>query len=55
MPYDGTCSSCGTSLVAQGSVLFACPDCGESEIGRCPQCRNQSVGYKCRACGFEGP
>lgn len=55
MPHDGTCSSCGTSLVAQGSVLFDCPDCADAKIGRCPQCRDQAVDYQCGACGFVGP
>ncbi|TET89120.1 MAG: DUF1610 domain-containing protein [Methanomassiliicoccales archaeon] len=49
------CSSCGAILFGEGNVLFKCPSCGESVIGRCAKCRNQSVPYSCKACGFEGP
>ena len=33
----------------------ACPSCGEGHIGRCAQCRDQSVHYRCDSCGFMGP
>jgi predicted RNA-binding Zn-ribbon protein involved in translation (DUF1610 family) len=49
-----TCVSCGRSLRAKGAVEFPCPDCGEL-IGRCQQCRDQSVTYRCPHCGFSGP
>ncbi len=49
-----TCISCGRSLRAKGSVEFACPDCGEP-LGRCQQCRDQSVTYRCPQCRFLGP
>ncbi len=49
-----TCLSCGRSLRAKGSVEFPCPDCGEP-LGRCQQCRDQSVSYRCPRCGFQGP
>lgn len=55
MPFDGSCSSCGRRLVMRGATLFLCPDCGDADIGRCPECRDQSVRYKCRGCGFTGP
>ena len=32
-----------------------CPKCGEYEIGRCDQCRDQGVAYECKKCGFMGP
>ncbi|MEE9223315.1 MAG: zinc finger domain-containing protein [Thermoplasmata archaeon] len=49
------CSSCGAILFGEGNVVFKCPKCHESEIGRCSNCRDQSVTYVCKACGFEGP
>ncbi len=49
------CSSCGISLTTRGSVTFVCPSCGKGIIGRCRQCRDQSVPYICRVCGFQGP
>ncbi|HTT34530.1 MAG TPA: zinc finger domain-containing protein [Thermoplasmata archaeon] len=52
---DVNCSSCGLALSARGATHFPCPDCGATTIGRCPRCRDQSVLYKCRQCGFEGP
>ena len=36
-------------------VTFKCPKCGEYEIGRCDQCRDQGVSYECKKCGFIGP
>lgn len=49
------CSSCGTRLLGKATTAFACPACGEGVIGRCAQCRDQSVHYKCDSCGFTGP
>jgi len=50
-----SCSSCGVRLVDRGSTTFNCPQCGETVIGRCKQCRDQSVVYKCGKCGYSGP
>lgn len=49
------CSSCGTRLLGKSTTAFACPSCGESHIGRCAQCRDQGVHYRCDGCGFTGP
>ena len=49
------CTSCGRAVPAPGATQFLCPSCGEVEIGRCSRCRDQSVGFKCPKCGFEGP
>lgn len=49
------CSSCGVRLLERGYTTFSCPGCGESAIGRCEECRNQSVVYSCKECGFQGP
>ncbi|MFA5772815.1 MAG: zinc finger domain-containing protein [Thermoplasmata archaeon] len=49
------CNSCGNKLVYTGSTTFPCPSCGNTTIGRCPTCRDQSVVYKCKQCGFSGP
>ena len=35
--------------------MTKCPKCGEYEIGRCDQCRDQGVAYECKKCGFMGP
>jgi predicted RNA-binding Zn-ribbon protein involved in translation (DUF1610 family) len=50
-----SCSSCGVRLVESGSTTFSCPQCGEIVLGRCKQCRDQSVTYMCTKCGFSGP
>jgi len=50
-----SCSSCGVRLVDKGSATFGCPQCGETVLGRCKQCRDQSVMYTCTKCGFSGP
>ncbi|MBM4249659.1 MAG: DUF1610 domain-containing protein [Euryarchaeota archaeon] len=50
-----SCSSCGVRLVDRGSTTFACPQCAETVIGRCKQCRDQSVTFSCAKCGFVGP
>ncbi|MCA1814560.1 MAG: zinc finger domain-containing protein [Halobacteriales archaeon] len=50
-----TCSSCGVRLLGKGSATFACPSCGAGKLGRCAQCRDQSVTYTCAECGFQGP
>ncbi|MEE8182632.1 MAG: zinc finger domain-containing protein [Thermoplasmata archaeon] len=52
---DNRCSSCGVVMQRKGTAIFKCPACGEGTIGRCTQCRDQSVPYKCEVCGFEGP
>ncbi|HWG91464.1 MAG TPA: zinc finger domain-containing protein [Candidatus Thermoplasmatota archaeon] len=55
MKITDVCTSCGTRLLGKGATSFNCPACGEGSIGRCPQCRDQSVLYKCEPCGFVGP
>jgi len=50
-----SCSSCGVRLVDRGSTTFNCPQCNETVIGRCRQCRDQSVAFNCTRCGFTGP
>lgn len=50
-----SCTSCGERLVVKGSASFNCPQCGQVLVGRCKQCRDQSVPYKCTGCGFTGP
>lgn len=50
-----TCSSCGTRLLGKATTSFMCPACGEHALGRCAQCRDQSVKYRCDGCGFMGP
>ena len=49
------CSSCGIRLVDRGDSIFPCPNCAGAKVGRCRQCRDQSVGYRCPECGFMGP
>jgi len=48
------CVSCGKGLIEQGYTTFKCPECKEI-IGRCNNCREQSVRYTCMKCGFQGP
>lgn len=55
MQHIDTCTSCGIRLLERGSAEFPCPGCGETYLGRCPQCRDQGVGYECDDCGFAGP
>jgi predicted RNA-binding Zn-ribbon protein involved in translation (DUF1610 family) len=55
MAADKICSSCGKRLIGHGNTFFKCPKCGEYEIGRCDQCRDQGVPYECKKCGFIGP
>lgn len=55
MAADKICSSCGKRLVGKANTFFKCPRCGEYEIGRCDQCRDQGVSYECKKCGFIGP
>lgn len=55
MEKEKICSSCGVRLIGKGITFFPCPNCGASEIGRCPNCRDQSVQYFCPSCGFKGP
>ncbi|MCJ2532236.1 MAG: zinc finger domain-containing protein [Candidatus Thermoplasmatota archaeon] len=49
------CTTCGRPLTEQGSVIFRCPRCGDTTIGRCVRCRDQSVPYACKKCDFHGP
>jgi Zn-ribbon RNA-binding protein len=55
MDKEKICSSCGVRLIGGGISFFKCPNCGAAEIGRCRQCRDQSVTYVCPNCGFKGP
>jgi len=55
MENEKTCSSCGVRLIGKKSTFFLCPMCGKTEIGRCSNCRDQSVKYICAKCGFTGP
>ena len=50
-----TCASCGTRILGKAATSFMCPSCGEGHLGRCAQCRDQSVAYTCKDCGFTGP
>jgi len=52
---DVKCASCGRALRGAGATQFLCPNCGETAIGRCSRCRDQSVTYRCPKCAFEGP
>ena len=52
---DKICSSCGIRLTGKGNTFFKCPKCGNEEVGRCAQCRDQGVKYECGKCGFTGP
>ena len=52
---DKVCTSCGKRLVGTGITFFKWPTCGGEEIGRCSNCRDQSVMYECKKCGFVGP
>ncbi len=49
------CTSCGNAIPGPGATHFPCPSCGNATVGRCARCRDQSVMYRCPACGFEGP
>ena len=51
---DQVCNPCGARLTEKGYASFPCPSCG-LVVGRCAQCRDQSVKYHCNDCGFEGP
>jgi predicted RNA-binding Zn-ribbon protein involved in translation (DUF1610 family) len=55
MAEEYVCTSCGIRLVDKGTVVFKCPSCVKANIGRCTQCRDQSVAYVCPECGYEGP
>ncbi|MGD0056317.1 MAG: zinc finger domain-containing protein [Methanomassiliicoccales archaeon] len=55
MESEKVCNSCGIRLISKGITFFSCPMCGESQIGRCTNCRDQSVPYVCPKCGFGGP
>ncbi|MBI4393888.1 MAG: DUF1610 domain-containing protein [Euryarchaeota archaeon] len=55
MKVTETCSSCGVRLIGQATTSFLCPSCGDGKIGRCAQCRDQSVEFTCAHCGFVGP
>ena len=50
------CTSCGVDISAKKSfVRFNCPNCGESEIVRCFNCKSMSSKYECEKCKFVGP
>lgn len=49
------CSSCGVPLEGEAATSFDCPECGETQIGRCRTCRDQSAKYSCSDCGHTGP
>ncbi|HYT00645.1 MAG TPA: zinc finger domain-containing protein [Thermoplasmata archaeon] len=49
------CASCGAVLAGKGTTAFLCPSCGQTTIGRCARCRDQSVAYHCPNCSFVGP
>ncbi|MDI6855723.1 MAG: zinc finger domain-containing protein [Candidatus Thermoplasmatota archaeon] len=53
----GNCSSCGKPItgVVKGVASFKCPQCNNTIIARCFKCREQSVLYTCKECGFVGP
>jgi hypothetical protein len=55
MKDEVACSSCGIRLIGNKDTKFTCPDCGAVTMGRCEQCRDQSIVYKCPKCGFAGP
>jgi len=55
MEKTDVCTSCGIRLIETGDTSFPCPVCGKEVIGRCRMCRDQSVKYLCKNCGFEGP
>ena len=55
MKDEVACSSCGIRLIGNKDTSFTCPDCGAVKMGRCEQCRDQSIVYKCPKCGFAGP
>ncbi|RLF37123.1 MAG: RNA-binding protein [Thermoplasmata archaeon] len=48
------CVTCGRGLLEKGFTTFPCPIC-DNVIGRCSNCREQSVKYACPKCGFGGP
>jgi hypothetical protein len=46
----------GDKLVNDSAhVVFKCPNCGESEIGRSRKARELGKEYTCPKCGFVGP
>lgn len=50
------CTSCNVHIQAKGNfVKFMCPACNKQLIVRCKNCKDASVLYKCKNCGFEGP
>ncbi len=56
MELELKCTTCKRNVIAEeGWVKFPCPNCGETIIVRCSQCRRLSNPYKCEKCGFEGP
>ncbi|MEM3412016.1 MAG: zinc finger domain-containing protein [archaeon] len=48
------CSSCNRE-VTNDYVSFNCPACGKEKIIRCDFCRQNTVQYTCKSCGFTGP
>ncbi len=55
MKFTEYCTSSGSRLVGRGDTSFPCPMCGNDNIGRSRQCRDQSVLYVCPSCSFTGP
>jgi len=50
------CTSCKRRVESiEGTTKFKCPNCSESEIVRCLNCKEIGAKYKCKKCGFEGP
>jgi len=50
------CSICNVDVLARENfVRFMCPNCGETEIIRCYNCKVLSNKYKCDKCNFVGP
>ncbi|MBU3896813.1 MAG: DUF1610 domain-containing protein [Nanoarchaeota archaeon] len=50
------CSTCGVNLIGQSKfVKFQCPNCSETTIIRCYQCKKNANPYECEKCKFRGP
>ncbi|MBT7903285.1 RNA-binding protein [Candidatus Woesearchaeota archaeon] len=53
---DVYCISCKKKVSnLAGTARFPCPNCGDSEITRCPNCRKLVAKYTCPKCKFDGP
>ena len=42
-------------MLVHGSVVFPCPQCGQTKIVRSFHEREIATKYVCGSCGFEGP